>query len=648
MALNPRLLRPKSTGPVFKEKGYTRLWGLTTKSGAVSGTASTDTGQYAVKWWDNTTELHNSGDTFSRPSTSLLLHFDGANGSTTFIDSSANALAVTANGSAAISTAQSKFGGASGYFDGSGANITVPASLACEFGGSDFTVECWVRFAALPSNNWASLWSYGDHIDTNPRLVLYLDTRSSQGSPGLRFSYVTSTLEFDVSQGDSSGWSVDQWYHVAVTRSGTAFRLFVDGVEVGGATYYGSVAAAGANGRLICGTELDTAYAALNGYIDELRITKGAALYTSNFTPPTAPLSPLPVESGKRAFEVYPVAQQQTSLLLHFDGSNGSTTFIDSSPNAATVTAHGDAAISTAESKFGGASVHFDGYGDYLTVPHSTDFEFGTGDFTIEFWFWAASDAPGEAVTVSFGGGYPDGMEAYVKNVSGMARLEFACNDGDGWSGASMSGNEAALEAWNHAAIVRHNGVVTGYLNGVTAGTTSDFDGALDSDAGDATVGGRTWGAYFSGYIDELRIVKGVALYTSNFTPPTAPLAVLPTVYAPSGQFDGFNVSGNGLTQLRAENVTLGSTAGTPPSGGYNVGSYPYYTWVPYNPGSPATAEQGNLSANALSAAALDQFYTDLDAGSGDLFVTDNPGIVGDDPTIATDKGYTVFGSVPP
>ncbi len=75
-----------------------------------------------------------------------------------------------------------------------------------------------------------------------------------------------------------------------------------------------------------------------------------------------------------------------TVLLLHADGSNGSTVFVDSGSNGKTVTAYGNAQISTAQSKFGGASAYFDGNGDYLSVPSSDDWSFGTEAFTMEAW----------------------------------------------------------------------------------------------------------------------------------------------------------------------------------------------------------------------------------------------------------------------
>jgi hypothetical protein len=74
------------------------------------------------------------------------------------------------------------------------------------------------------------------------------------------------------------------------------------------------------------------------------------------------------------------------SLLLYGNGINGSTSIIDSSPSPKTVTAFGNAQISTAQSKFGGSSIAFDGTGDYLTVPDNDNFALGNGNFTIECW----------------------------------------------------------------------------------------------------------------------------------------------------------------------------------------------------------------------------------------------------------------------
>lgn len=355
---------------------------------------------------------------------------------------------------------------------------------------------------------------------------------------------------------------------------------------------------------------------------------------------------------GKRVVEVYPAAVAQTSLLLHFDGANGSTAFTDSSPNALTVTANGDAQISTAQSKFGGASGYFDGAGDYLEVASSDAQDFGTGDFTIEMWLRPAS-APSYILVSGEGpNGDPGNLHASGWNIRRVYdTLQLERFDGNNEAIVSFGSWSPSNNQWVHLAISRESGTSRAFIDGVLLSAQSDSnDWSRVDNTENLWIGHAIDGngeSYYEGYIDELRIIKGAALYTSNFTPPTGPLSVVSGVI-PSGQFDGFDVSGNSLTQVRAEDVALATAAGsyTGTAPGFWSGKW----WIPSQPGNyiPGSAEAGNISDNLLSSTALDQFYTDLDAGSGDLFVQGNPGIVDDDPSIATDKGYTVFGSVPP
>jgi hypothetical protein len=200
-------------------------------------------------------------------SVELLLHMDGTNGSTTFTDSSSNSLTVTANGNAQISTAQSKFGGASGLFDGNGDYLLVPAD-GTAIGTGDFTIEGWIR--TIAGNGY--------------RCIVSLDPSSDNNS-----LYVISNAIIWYDSGDrcqSTTFSNDVWYHVAVTRSSGTVRVFLDGTVSG--TTFSSTANIGNNT-----TRISTRGAAtgewFHGYIDDLRITKGVARYTANFTAPTAP-----------------------------------------------------------------------------------------------------------------------------------------------------------------------------------------------------------------------------------------------------------------------------------------------------------------------------------------------------------------------
>lgn len=220
-------------------------------------------------------------------SVSLLLHMDGSNDSTTFTDSSSNIFTLTAYGNAKLSTAQKKFGSASGVFDGNGDYLTASSNSAFNFGTGDFTVEAWVRLNATDGyNTFASYLNAGGAITgTNMGWVLEYYT-----GLGFRFFFYSGATPYIAS--NSASPSVNTWYHLAAVRNSGTMTLYVNGVGGTGASANYTVnnpASVGLNiGRLFAsGSSTDTRF--VNGYIDELRITKGVARYTSNFTPPSGP-----------------------------------------------------------------------------------------------------------------------------------------------------------------------------------------------------------------------------------------------------------------------------------------------------------------------------------------------------------------------
>jgi hypothetical protein len=225
------------------------------------------------------------------------------------------------------------------------------------------------------------------------------------------------------------------------------------------------------------------------------------------------------------------------SLLLRFDGN-----FNDSSPNALAVTAVGTGVLSTTEVKFGSGSGDF-GSGKYLEIPDDESLDFGVGPFTVEFWinttsFETADPEGGNSCYVGKSG--DDG------DVAGWWLFETNASDINVYS--DQSGGVArvggphgmAVNQWYHIAAVRDaSGVLTVYVNGASVGSAA-CGGSLTNSAA-LTIGGRLLsnrggdGRFrsFDGYIDDLRIVKGLAVYTSNFTPPAAPLTVIATPYVP-------------------------------------------------------------------------------------------------------------------
>ena len=270
----------------------------------------------------------------------------------------------------------------------------------------------------------------------------------------------------------------------------------------------------------------------------------------------------------------------KVSLLLHMDGADGSTIFTDSSAVPKTVAASGGAVVSTAQSKWGGASLVLNGSGDYLSAPAHADFVFGVGDFTVELLINTTTAA--EKVLVDQ---YESG-NTYSWQLSVLSgRLAWYSN------GYVLMGAVAVNNgAWHHVAAARSAGILRFFVDGVLDGSVAlghNFNTNLVLGIG-AQVWTRNSAYDFPGYIDELRITKGVARYTANFTPPTEAFPNTSAVYALSGTVTGSTGSpvARAIRAIREDtgayvggvisNATTGAyTISTPYSGEHTVVAYP-------------------------------------------------------------------------
>jgi hypothetical protein len=206
---------------------------------------------------------------------------------------------------------------------------------------------------------------------------------------------------------------------------------------------------------------------------------------------------------------------REVSLLLHGNGTNGSTTITDSSLTPKTVTAFGNAQISTAQSKFGGASIAFDGTGDYLTTPNNSDYQFGTSDFTVECWI-NTTDTSFNLISMT---------TAAVGNWGAVifsSQFYWQINYGVTNLISAVPCSSILNGAWNHIAITRSSSSLRLFFNGVLQGASPYTDSTNYNGTGVLAIGSGINGD-FNGYLDDLRITKGVARYTANFTPPTLP-----------------------------------------------------------------------------------------------------------------------------
>lgn len=217
--------------------------------------------------------------------TKVLLHMDGANGSTTFTDNNAGGSAHTwtANGNAQLSTSSPKFGTASGLFDGTGDWIDTPDSVDFTIGGGDFTAELW--FNVNPSGNGSSRFLFGQSDSTPTITTRTLELAFTAANILTGRVYIGGVQKVINS---TTTITTAGWHHAALVRTGNTLKLFLDGVQEGGdLTISGSVQDS-AN-KFSVGRLGELAGQTWFGNIDEFRLSVGVARWTSNFTPPSLP-----------------------------------------------------------------------------------------------------------------------------------------------------------------------------------------------------------------------------------------------------------------------------------------------------------------------------------------------------------------------
>lgn len=216
----------------------------------------------------------------------LLAHFDGTNGSTTFTDNGPLAQTLTANGNAQISTAQSKFGGASLGLDGTGDFVTS-SYASSPIGTGDFTVEFWVRPNVMFGVDYNVLSIMNATTSTNA--FIGNDSAFGDGT-NMRFAIRNDaqTTNLDIRSAVNRIGDETTFYHVACVADGSTGRLYINGVQEASGSITGTRTATFTNlnlGRLHASA---TRY--LNGHLDDVRITKGVCRYPSGttFSPPSA------------------------------------------------------------------------------------------------------------------------------------------------------------------------------------------------------------------------------------------------------------------------------------------------------------------------------------------------------------------------
>jgi len=388
---------------------------------------------------------------------SLHLKMDGANGSTTFTDSSPNALAVTAVGNAQISTAQSKYNGSAGYFDGTGDYLSIAANSAIDLGSGDFTIEFWVRPAAK-TNAVDAVFGYGNyscmfyHNGTNWTLEM-----SSTGSSNQLVITCTVTL--------------NTWQHIAIVRNGSSIVVYKDGVSSATGTFTGTVTT---NARTLRIGDNGNSQN-INGYIDELKITKGVARYTSAFTSPPIP---------------------------------STCTDLTRSKNVGTLTGGVDYNFSN------GGSLVFDGTNDYVNIPASTNLTFGTGDFTMEVWFKTRAKTMLYPALLSVNLAWAANVWVLIDRHNVTAPTKFTFHVYNIASPTLTSVTAPSNGVWYNVVVTRIGTLFSMYVNGVLESTATS-SASIDGGVSNSINLGRQFtsdSTYYDGNIPLARIYKARGL----------------------------------------------------------------------------------------------------------------------------------------
>lgn len=501
---------------------------------------------------------------------------------------------VTANGgigtaSVGIATTTAHFYQNAAYFvSASNQSLSVAYSSDFDFGTADFTVEFWLYYMGgsggfyglfgktQSPTDWSGLWAY---INTSSNKIVY-ETNYPTNITGTRLT-------------GNSVISRNTWTHISIVRKSGLVSIYVNGYLDGVASDLTSSDVSQPFTIGIARQGMSGAY--INAYYQDFKVYKGLAKYTENFTPPLPTYGTISyttrtigsvgvattafnkstgdIPTAEVAIGSSTAAQVASSLVLAmpmnrtfgFQDINVAIRGLTSGASAGTAKTVGLGTTSTAnapthprisstESKWYDGAAYFDG-GDYLSAGTSNDYLFGTGDFTIESWFNLSTNASRQDLCgnysgastgwgVALGDASSNGMYFYYGNTT------YATTSAGLWS----------TNTWNHIAISRQSGTLSIYLNGnrvssasatVDVSTTSysTLIGAVTDTSGNPQL-------YCTGYLQDLKIYKGFAKYTANFTPPR-PICGFTTDLAIQTGFTTTSATGVALTSI----VGLGSTS---------------------------------------------------------------------------------------
>jgi len=387
----------------------------------------------------------------------------------------------------------SEYGGSALYY-GNGEYISMPVSQTpLLLGSSDWSFEAWVYPPGLLSDNLGIMlgqgWNSANNSDRS--YALYVS------ETGTLSAVYQGSSEITVA---SPNPTPGQWSHVVWARTGNTFSSYLNGVRIGTVSTLGTAAIN--NGSTATSPVIGSGIQYPTSYLSSIRLIKGSGGYNATSSTITVPTSP-------------PTAVTNTSLLLNFTNAGS----IDSSRLNSFYTG---VPISTSVKKYGTGSFSFNGSSTAniaiigARAPHLL---FRAGNFTVEFWLYLNSTG----ATKGLIGHGANNNTGWAININASNAIVFQNQA----TVLITSSTTLSASTWYHIAAVRE-GTGTNqlkiYIDGVNSGTgtlNANLISFFDLQIG--TLKSFTLTGFLNGYMDDIRITSGVARYTSNFTPPTAP-----------------------------------------------------------------------------------------------------------------------------
>jgi hypothetical protein len=364
-------------------------------------------------------------------------------------------------------------------------------------------------FAIATGNFTIEAWVYVTSFSSNPT-VLSQYTSGTVSAGNWIFAQILSGSIYFTLDGSNASMSystpinLNQWYHMALVRNGVAANnvvFYLNGTNVKSTTFANTF---GTSGRSTFVGGQSASVGLFAGYISNLRMIVGSAAYTSNFTPPTAPLT-----------------SNSTTTMLTCQSpiitDNSSSPLVLSNPGSTSV-------ITSPANPFAGYgynSYSFSGSGQSISAPANTAFAFGTGDFTFECWAYSA-DTTGSSVRGIFDTRLTSTSTTGIMLRENSAGFLVYTNNTTLFTTSGKTPN-----VWQHIALVKISGTITLYVNGVNVGSATSAINLTDNYcriSGFTDTQASPYG--YLGYISNARVIKGTGIYTTNFTPSTAPLTV--------------------------------------------------------------------------------------------------------------------------